>query len=165
MKYGYQEIISEKPLSIYLDNNKLIYASDSRIISKYLNINKVNLNSINGFLCLGYIPSANSFYKKITDTIPGAIYHYKNNSNSLKIHNSKKHKQNIVSKIDTSYEDFKNKLIESVADVFEADVDVGIFLSSGLDSSLITLISKKILKRTQCVSQLDMVLAKMRAMI
>ena len=49
--------------------------------------------------------------------------------------------------------DFKEKLIYSVRDVYEADVDVGIFLSSGLDSSLIALISKFYLnKNPYCFS-------------
>ena len=52
----------------------------------------------------------------------------------------------IISK-DYSYKEFKNNLIESVKEVHIADVDVGIFLSSGLDSSLIALISKKILNK------------------
>ena len=137
----------QKPLSFYFDDTKFLYASDSRIISKYLDINQVNLSSINGFLCLGYIPSANSFYNKITDAIPGAIYCYKNYSNSLKIYKKNQSKKKFFNNIDNSYYEFRDKLIESVEAVNEADVDVGIFLSSGLDSSLIALISKKILKK------------------
>ena len=66
----------QKPLSYYIDNSKFLFASDSRIISNYLNTNNINIEAVKGFLCLGYIPSNDGFYKNIFDIYPGYIYKY-----------------------------------------------------------------------------------------
>ena len=142
-----RDIHGQKPLCYSIDQSKFLFASDSRIISNYLNYKNINLDSINGFLCYGYIPSKNGFYKNIFDLFPGYIYKYDINSKGLDQFSFKEKNSYFLNTQYDSYKDFKEKLIFSVSDVFEADVDVGIFLSSGLDSSLIALISKYILKK------------------
>ncbi len=137
----------QKPLSYFVDNSKFIFASDSRIISNYLNKNDINIHSIEGFLCFGFVPSNDGFYKDIFDIFPGFIYKYEMNYKKLKKFPVRKKDVNFLYGNENCYLDFKEKLINSVRDVYEADVDVGIFLSSGLDSSVIALISKYILNK------------------
>ena len=72
-----------KPLSYFSDQSKFLFASDARILSNYLNKKEIELESINGFLCYGYIPSNSGFYKNIFDLFPGHIYKYDVNTKNL----------------------------------------------------------------------------------
>ena len=137
----------EKPLFYYLDNNILVFASELKSVKAFFLTNKldIDLDSSNYYSMLGYIPAPRTIYKKVFKVLPSEI---------IKISNGviKKEKYwSIVrkkeTKIDFSYRDNLSEinvlLEDSVKKMMIADVEIGCFLSGGIDSSLIASLMQK----------------------
>jgi asparagine synthase (glutamine-hydrolysing) len=143
--------IGEKPLYYGTQNDFLIFSSDLKAFKQHPAFNKkINRNAISLFFRYGYIPSPYSIYEKIYKLTPGSyitfssptsqpkeyIYwesEYENQRNNIKNYNSDVRP---VEELDI----LLNKVIKQQ---IIADVPVGVFLSGGVDSSLIAAIAKK----------------------
>ena len=157
--YLARDRVGEKPLYYYNKNNKFIFGSDTSIFKK---INKINLSINNDiipeYINKGNVGSPNSIYKYIFKLIPG---HYLKISNSFSEINKKcywnikkiiEEIKKIISKTDNFSENknnLKSLLEKTVIKQTISDVQIGSFLSGGIDSSIITSIlqtnsSKKI---------------------
>ena len=157
--YLARDRVGEKPLYYYNKNNKFIFGSDISIFKK---INKINLSINNDiipeYINKGNVGSPNSIYKYIFKLIPG---HYLKISNSFSEINKKcywnikkiiQESKKIISKTDNFSENknnLKSLLEKTVIKQTISDVQIGSFLSGGIDSSIITSIlqtnsSKKI---------------------
>jgi asparagine synthase (glutamine-hydrolysing) len=144
--------IGEKPLYYGLQNNTLFFASELKALKEHPNFKKeIDLNSLSKFFTYGYIPAPFSIYKDINKLLPGTYlkinhdqllkgefdnispteywsfneryHHLKNRSKNLK-------ENEIIDKLDS--------LIHNSVDMqMISDVPIGVFLSGGIDSSLI----------------------------
>ena len=135
-----RDCLGQKPLYFYHDENETLYSSE---LSSILAIKK-NLqlcrNNFSKYLKNGYYPGENTPFKKVYKLLPG---HY------LNIQNGKlrkiKYWQNIPLKdsLSDEFEEekvtniFIEKFLRSCEKTYKADVPVGIFLSGGIDSSLV----------------------------
>lgn len=125
-----------KPLFYYHDENKFIFSSELVGISKVINAN-ISKNSILDYLSYSYVPSPNSIYENIYKLEPGEelIFNlekfsiYKNRY--WKLDNQENYKK------DTNVNKINNILLNSVKSQMVSDVPVGVFLSGGMDSSII----------------------------
>ena len=128
-----------KPLYIYTDAEKIIFASEMKGILAYGVEKDINFDSLLLYFQLNYIPGASSIFNNVFRLTPGTY---------LKI-NDKGISKNIFYKLpytqtysNISYEDAKTKLknlvYKSVKQRLVADVPLGTFLSGGIDSSIIT---------------------------
>jgi len=137
--------MGEKPLYYSIDNNLISFGSNINslkiIPNKNLNISQ---DSVKSYFKLNYIPRKKSIYKNIFKLTPGDYLEY-----NLKL---KSHKINSYWNIDEQLKSYENndvieetnKILEnSVQSHLVSDVEVGTLLSGGIDSSLITAISKK----------------------
>ena len=149
----------EKPLYFGNNNSRFYFSSELKAITSDLNFNKqINPLSVKYLMSLNYIPSPLSIYKNIHKLKHGHYlevildnHNYDNHQfNQTKyVKDEKKYKENSY-----NFEDNKKKLKElffnSVENKMVSDVEVGSFLSSGVDSSLVasamTKISKKKIK-------------------
>jgi asparagine synthase (glutamine-hydrolysing) len=134
-----------KPLYYYLDqkNEKLIFSSEIKGILQHEIKKKINIQSFNSFLTYRFITSDETMIQNIKKLKPGHYLTYQNKKIhmnkywNLKWNTINKSKDYFVKKID-------QLLNESVDKRLLSDVPLGIFLSGGLDSSLITSINSKL---------------------
>lgn len=135
--------MGEKPL-YYSNNTKNTFFSSevSGLSSLSKNINK---NALMHYLHLDYIPFNQSLLKGINKVLPGEIIKITQSKVSkIKYFNLKHINNNYYNNINQSLETVDQLLQKSVKDRLIADVPVGVFLSGGIDSSLISYYAKNI---------------------
>lgn len=144
--------IGIKPLFYYIDQEKIIFASEIKAILENKTVKKeLNLSAMNDYFSYLFIPGPKTIFENIKKIPPGhylkinrkpgsqgwhtAIHKYwELKPTQIKINRSDKKKIIL---------DFRELLEDSIALRLIADVPVGVFLSGGIDSSsLVALISK-----------------------
>ncbi len=131
-----------KPMHIYQDEDKLLFASEVKSLLAYGIEKKLNYNALYNYLQLNYLPNEVSMLQGVRKLKPA---HYVTIVNGVvteecyyKINTNIKDRPFEESKVD-----FKRLLEESVTDRLVSDVPLGTFLSGGVDSSVISAIAAK----------------------
>jgi asparagine synthase (glutamine-hydrolysing) len=136
--------IGIKPLYYSTFNHIFIAASEIKAIIKHPDFSKqINMTSFSEYFTYRYVPSPNTIYKNIYK-LPPATYLLVEHGNitepvtywELSFNETHKTFSDMVGTV-------HQKLSESVKSHFQSDVPVGIFLSGGLDSSTVALLSKE----------------------
>ncbi len=136
--------LGEKPL-YYISKNKKTYFSSE--VSGLTQFNKeINKNALMQYLHLDYIPFDQSIISGINKVLPGQyIKIEKSKITKQKYFNlDQKNKNNININIKEYIENIDQLLHKSVKERLIADVPVGVFLSGGIDSGLISYYAKNI---------------------
>ena len=142
--YLFRDRLGIKPLFYFWDGKNLAFASELKSIESIsevtLNINK---NAIAEFLHLGFIPAPNTIYENVYKLNPGSYIKLdKKGMQSIKYWNlSDKLHSSVVTNKAEAISKFSDLLISSVRYQLRSDVPYGVFLSGGIDSSLITAIA------------------------
>ena len=147
--YLVRDRIGEKPLYYYNNENKFVFGSDISIFKKIDKINlSINYNILSHYIQKGYVPSPYSIYKFIFKLEPGYYLRIENNFSELKkicywdIKNTINISKDSIKFSNNNYNDekkeLKKKIENTVIKQTISDVQVGTFLSGGIDSSLIT---------------------------
>jgi len=136
--------VGEKPLYFTQYNNIFLFGSEIKTITSNPLFNgSINFSAINDYLNLDYIPFNKTLIHNVNKVLPGECIKYSNN----KINNFKYWQYNQKNKNTDSKSSCINKLDKlldnSVKTRLIADVPVGLFLSGGIDSSLIAHYCKK----------------------
>jgi len=135
-----------KPLLIYRDEDKLLFASEMKALLAYGIPKAIDSVSLQHYLHLNYIPSPHCIFKGVKKLEPG---HYIEINSSFEIKQSCYYRipYPAQNKSIPSYEDAKKELIklldQSIQKRLIADVPLGTFLSGGLDSSIITALASQ----------------------
>ncbi len=144
-----------KPLYYYYDEKKIIFSSELNQF-KFFDIFKKQFNNIqiiNEFLVHGYIVGKKTIFNKINKLLPGQIIKVYLDKKKIQIKKIEKDKNNYnFSKNNYSLENLDNLLEETIKLWTTADVDLSLFLSGGVDSSLLAYYLKKINKRIDTYS-------------
>jgi asparagine synthase (glutamine-hydrolysing) len=137
----FRDRIGIKPLYYYLDNNDLVFSSELKSILTIPKIpRQLNKESIAQFFHLGFIPAPNSIYHSIYKLEAGSF---------IKISEKGIDHQkywSVKSCIQKDVIDNEKKAIVLLSDLtmssvqyqLKSDVPFGVFLSGGIDSSLVT---------------------------
>lgn len=139
--YLFRDRAGIKPLYYYFKNNVLVFASELKAIQRIKNLDlSINKKSISEFLHLGFIASPRTIHAHCYKVQPG--YFIRFDRKGKEIHNywnlrSKIH-SNTISKEDEALSILNELLSSSVRYQLRADVPAGVFLSGGIDSSLLT---------------------------
>lgn len=149
---------SQKPLYYSIQNNSLFFSSDLRSIRSNSNFNlEIDKKALSEYFRKSFISAPLSIYKNIFKLEQGSKIDisFKNNQlNYLNISKKnnfilpKEHKDNVK----INFNEIQSTIEKSVLLHLEADVPIGTFLSSGLDSSLITAIASKHYKNLKAFS-------------
>jgi len=137
----------KKPLYYAFDHKKIIIGSEIKTILASGKIdNSIDLESLDNYLQLMYIPPWKSIYKNILLLPPAHFGIYKNGN--LKV---ERYWHLNFSPIKISYQDAKDEVKKLLNEAVKkrmlaSDVEIGSFLSGGVDSSLITILAKDYLK-------------------
>jgi asparagine synthase (glutamine-hydrolysing) len=137
----YRDRLGIKPLYFYWDGKHFAFASELKALRKLNHISfETNQTAIRKYLHLGYIPAPHSIYKNIYKLRSGSYIRL--NSSGLEIKkywNLNSHiTNNIITEPDQAMVKLSDLLISSVQYQLKSDLPFGVFLSGGIDSSLIT---------------------------
>lgn len=131
-----------KPLYYYQDGKDFAFASELKAFLEYSELNReFNRSILEQYLAFGFTPSNETFIKRVLKLTPGSSMTVKEGKVEidtyfdLKFDLKKESLEETVSKIRSTMED-------SVEKHMIADVEVGSFLSSGIDSSYIVSLAK-----------------------
>ena len=143
--YLSRDKIGKKPLYYYCENDYLIWSSELQTFKKSPINNKLEINeeAIRNYFDVGYVPSPLTIFKNIKKLLPGETIEIDLiNKNKKSFFFEKKEEQFILKNFDINL--FEEILEDSVKIRTISDVPYGVFLSSGIDSSLVASILSKI---------------------
>ena len=141
--YLFRDRIGVKPLFYSLHNNNLCFASELRSLMNALSVKTLNTGGIHLYLHLGYFPEPHTIIKE-AEKFPAAHYGVWNGVElSLTEYWTPAEFTEQVENISFSEATsrFKSLLEEAVNDSLISDVPLGVFLSGGIDSSLVASIA------------------------
>ncbi|MBO9592157.1 MAG: asparagine synthase (glutamine-hydrolyzing) [Niabella sp.] len=140
--YLIRDRVGVKPL-YYAEGNKTIaFSSDLNGINQYLfkKEKSVSNEALSSFLSLGYIVDNSAIYKGVKRVPPGCYLHFKDGQSRLVEYWSiafAENKEWENRKDDDVLDELEHLIVEAFKYRMVADVPVGVFLSSGVDSSLV----------------------------
>ena len=124
----------EKPLFYFESKRFLVFGSNTDVVRDNLTSGlDVNYSSVSVMLNSGFVPPNSSIYENIHVLEPGSYIATDVNG----ITKGSFQNQTSISPLVDSAKTLSDLLIESVNDQTIADVDIGLFLSGGIDSTLI----------------------------
>jgi len=131
--------LGKKPLFLYENEELIIFSSEVKFFHAFKNIAlDINEKSLLNFLSLQYIPGPDTIYKNISQISPAKVYKYDlstNHGDTITYWNmfdyvGKRKDRPEIEEIDSLIEkSIKYRLV--------ANVDIGLLLSGGIDSSLL----------------------------
>lgn len=137
--------MGEKPLYYSIKGNNIFFSSELSSLAACSNLLSYNIdeNSLISYLNLDYIPKDQTILSGIKKVLPGQLIKIQKGD----IYKEFYYKIDLNNKINISEFDAINQidglLDNSVKERLIADVPIGIFLSGGIDSSLIAYYAKK----------------------
>jgi len=134
----------EKPLFYTFVNNTLYFASEIKAILKTSVSREIDLTSLDNYLSLLYVPPWRTIYKSIKQLKPAHYILYKGEEIEQKRYwkIEKTNKYRNISETEAK-KTVLNILSDSVKSRMVSDVEVGTFLSGGIDSSIIASLAQK----------------------
>jgi asparagine synthase (glutamine-hydrolysing) len=143
--YLFRDRIGIKPVYYSLEDG-LCFCSELRGIMPLLQSKEIDTESVYEYFRVGYISEQKTIFKAARKLLPGEYLFYQNGNASL--HHYWSVEEAIVQKVPQySDKEWQEKLHEQMIASFSehmiADVPVGVFLSGGIDSSLVTAVLQK----------------------
>ena len=131
--------LGKKPLFIFENEKVILFSSEVKFFHAFKNIPlEINEESLLNFLSLQYIPGPQTIYKNVSQIKAGELFTYdlkKNQGKSTTYWNMFDH---VRQRKDIPELDEIDKLLEkSIKYRLVANVDIGLLLSGGIDSSLL----------------------------
>ena len=140
--YFARDFIGVKPLYYTFDNDSFSFSSELKTLVKIQKSKcKLNKKILNEFLFYKYITGKETLVENIFKFDPGKIYKLDLNKKFIKLKNMKyysfKEKKN-SDNLDDSIKRFNDLFTKSINLQLQSDANLGIQLSGGIDSTLIT---------------------------
>lgn len=137
----------EKPLHIYRDDDKLLFASEIKSLLALGVPRKLDVVALHQYLQLNYIPAPNTIFKKIRKLAPGSYLFLKGRKVLRKQWYRIPYDPKKVKRNKSSYESQQQELVKlmdaAVARRLVSDVPLGAFLSGGIDSSVVVALASR----------------------
>ena len=148
--YLARDKFGEKPLYYGFNHGVFLFGSDLNFLKKHSSLNKeLDYEAINYFLKLSYIPSPLTIFKNFKKLIAGSYLKISNSNMKTELISYWSVEKNLVTKSNLQNKselDYVNEcdevLKKSILSRTLSDVPIGAFLSSGVDSALITALIK-----------------------
>ena len=140
--------LGKKPIYLYKKNRQLFIASELNALSDSLPDLSVNDDAIATFLRAGFFVSSSTPYNFVEEVDPGHLFEINLSSLNVKKYKFFNKVDHYLNPLDINHTEALNQLDailhKSVKDrLLSSDLDVGAFLSSGIDSSLIVAIASQ----------------------
>ncbi|MDS0527790.1 asparagine synthase (glutamine-hydrolyzing) [Clostridium sp. SHJSY1] len=141
--FGARDQFGIKPL-YYIDNDDMIaFSSEYKALVPFVENLKVDKKSLQEYLSFQYVPGDRTMIEGIKKIPPAHYFKIENNKLVFKKYNDIKFNQ----KKDIDKEEVYRVIAESVRSHLVSDVEVGTFLSGGVDSSIIASLAKNVNKK------------------
>ncbi len=133
--------VGVKPLYYYFEKGKFIFSSEIKAILEHGMSRFLNIEAFNHYIRVLYVPEPITMFKGIHKLPPGSYLKIKNKNFEVKTYwNPDLTKtKGVVSKID-----IRERVLKSVEKQLISDRPVGVYLSGGIDSSIILGSIKKV---------------------
>jgi asparagine synthase (glutamine-hydrolysing) len=143
--YISRDYFGEKPLYYYKDSNGFYFGSELKSIIKVLDYKpQIDIEALNIYFQLSYIPSPFTIYSGIKKLEPNRYLKFDISKNHFEIIPLlRKSKQFDVSSKDEAIKITHDLVYNSVKNRSISDVAIGSFLSGGVDSSIVSLCHAK----------------------
>jgi len=127
-----------KPLYYSDIEGNILFGSELKcLIASGLIEKNIDLQSIDAYLTLNYIPAPNTIYKNVFKLEPGCMLIHENNKININRYWDVNFEKKLDHDIGTWCNLIENKIRETTIEHMISDVPIGAFLSGGIDSSLI----------------------------
>lgn len=143
--YVFRDRIGIKPVYYSLDNG-LSFCSELRGIMPFLSSREIDHRAVYEYFRVGYISEDKTIYRGAKKLLPGHYLRYKNGSASLiRYWNIEEEiSKDPIKHTDEEWKELLHRqMIHSFREHMIADVPVGVFLSGGIDSSIVTAVLQK----------------------
>jgi asparagine synthase (glutamine-hydrolysing) len=136
--------MGKKPLYYTIQDHTLVFASELKAVVKHPSVKKeLNLDALNEYLTLDYIPTPDTILKNIYKLEAGSFLIFRDHAVRQKeAYWNISYKPADISFADAG-EKLESLLNEAVRDRLMSDVPLGVFLSGGLDSSAVAYFAQK----------------------
>ena len=135
--------VGVKPVFIYWDKQNFAFASEIKALKvlPWLNF-EISKESLASYVRLNYIPSPHSIFENVIKLEPGCIFEI-NEGKKVKYSRYWDFEKLDLLKERTDPTNTHKILDDAVKSQMISDVPLGVFLSGGIDSSLITALAQK----------------------
>lgn len=135
--FGARDPFGIKPFYYYLNDSKFIYGSEIKSFIPCPEFNKdLNGKALKNYLIFQYSPLETTFFKDVYKLMPGTYFVYEN-GNLNKVKYFEINYKNDNNDLDSIVDGINSVMKDSIEHHKISDVEVGSFLSSGVDSSYI----------------------------
>lgn len=140
--FGARDHFGMKPFYYYLEDNIFLFSSEIKAFLDHSDFNKqLNQEVLNEYLRFNYTPTTETFFKNVYKLEPGHYFTYKDDNLEINPY--------FEITFDTKEEEFSS-LVDKISECMKdsvskhmiSDVEVGSFLSSGIDSSYIVSLAR-----------------------
>jgi len=145
--FGARDRLGQKPFYYYHSGTEFEFASQLSVIKLGNTSLSTSNRAISNYMAWGYIPDPESIFSEVKKLPPGHIFTYSIHSGTLK---DKKYwdidyqgQFNFKGSYESAQEELEVLLTDAVKKRMIADVPLGIFLSGGIDSSLVAALASK----------------------
>ena len=138
----------KKPLYFYKNKDEFFFASELNAIKTGVDHVHINKDEIYSYIRNGFFYKDKTPYRDVYAVDPGHVFTIDLDSLALEkeryFNNIDNYKTDKITNLNTALEKVDNCLHESIKDrLFSSDLEVGAFLSGGIDSSLIVAIASQ----------------------
>jgi len=144
--------IGEKPLFYALLGGGIVFASEIKGLLQVVKQRTVDPQAVCEYFALGYVPGSRTFFKEIRKLAPGQTLVWSRAGITLKTYWALDIQHDRVITLPQAERELEELLLDAVRLCLKSDVEVGAFLSGGLDSSLLTALMRRHNARVQSFS-------------
>ncbi|MEA5056396.1 asparagine synthase (glutamine-hydrolyzing) [Anaerotignum propionicum] len=136
--FGARDFFGIKPFYYAMQDGQMIYGSEIKSILEYPGFKKeVNTEALENYLTFQYSVLPETFFKGVFRLMPAHCFTFKNGELKIKRYWEPKFQNNENKSLDEFIEEIDAAMQDSVKKHKISDVEVGSFLSSGVDSSYV----------------------------
>ena len=140
--FGARDFYGIKPMYYYKDDKEFMFGSEIKAFLGHPNFKKeLNRDMLKQYLTFQYSVSEDTFFKNVFKLRPGHYFTYKDGNLSIEKYYELEIKNDDSKSLDEWKDIIRKELNESIKYHKISDVEVGSFLSSGVDSSIIATLS------------------------
>lgn len=139
----FRDRVGIKPLYYSYQNNVLYFASELKALLPFGIKKEINPDAVWFYFRFGFIPSHHSIYRSVNKLEPGHFIKVSRDEFCKKKYWSLPHESTVRKRDEEWLEELEPLLMSAFQYRMVSDVPVGVFLSGGVDSSLLTALLQK----------------------